>query len=241
MSFLETLLFVTGLREWIDHDQAEVHRNICSGPGRPTILYFTLLYCTVLYWTSHYITVLYCTVQYSTVQYNTVLYSCVCGYILAWTTKRFPLPEVFPVCSFHQILTKLDSQNMSRYSWTRLDIVSVLWQEVKYSLSTREMPRAEPKRFSEGSGYISPYILSCVTPWQISKSYTSSIVLPGRAILEELILHINLAAGLYFPIMPSRWRNTSPYRPSGELCCGSTRKYTCWEEQPDRSANLFFF
>ena len=104
-----------------------------------------------------------------------------CGYILAWTTKRFPLPEVFPVCSFHQILTKLDLQNMSRYCWTCLDIVSVLWQEegymVKYSRSTREMQRAEPERFSEGSGYISPYILSCVTiqTFSISKSYTSSM------------------------------------------------------------------
>ena len=78
---------------------------------------------------------------------------------------------------------------------------------VKYSLSTRELPRAEPERFSEGSGYISPYILSCVTiqTFSISKSHTSSIDLPGRAILEELILHnINLAAGLYFPILPSR-------------------------------------
>ena len=32
----------------------------------------------------------------------------------------------------------------------------------------------------------------------ISKSYTSSIVLPDRAILEELILHIGLAAGATF-------------------------------------------
>ena len=29
---------------------------------------------------------------------------------------------------------------------------------MKYSLSTREIQRAEPKGFPEGSGYISPYI-----------------------------------------------------------------------------------
>ena len=29
---------------------------------------------------------------------------------------------------------------------------------VKYSLSAREIPRAEPERFPKGSGYISPYI-----------------------------------------------------------------------------------
>ena len=73
---------------------------------------------------------------------------------------------------------------------------------VKYSLSTREIPRAE----LEGSGYISPFIPTRVTiqTFSISKSYTSSIVLPGRAILEQLILRIGLAAGLYFPVLPSR-------------------------------------
>ena len=52
---------------------------------------------------------------------------------------------------------------------------------MKYSLSAREIPRAEP----EGSGYI-------------SKSYTSSIVLPGSTILEESIFRIGLAAGAIF-------------------------------------------
>ena len=38
-------------------------------------------------------------------------------------------------------------------------IVSVLRRyTVKYSLSSREIPRAKPKGFSEGSGYISQYI-----------------------------------------------------------------------------------
>ena len=72
--------------------------------------------------------------------------------------------------------------------------VSVLWRvegyTVKYSLS----PRAEPEGFLEGSGYISPYIPTrvIIQTFSISKSYTSSIVLPGRAILEELILRIGL-------------------------------------------------
>ena len=32
--------------------------------------------------------------------------------------------------------------------------------------------------------------------------------------------------GLYFPVLPRRWSNTGPYRPSRELCCGSTRKHS---------------
>ena len=62
---------------------------------------------------------------------------------------------------------------------------------MKYSLSTREILRAEPKGFPQGSGYISLYILTrvIVHTFSISKSYTSSIVLSGRAILEELILY----------------------------------------------------
>ena len=42
------------------------------------------------------------------------------------------------------------------------ETVSVLGQEegytVKYSLSAREIPRAEPEGFLKGSGYISPCI-----------------------------------------------------------------------------------
>ena len=65
---------------------------------------------------------------------------------------------------------------------------------MKYSLSTREIPRAEPKGFPYGSGYISPYIPT----FSMSKSYTSNIVLSGGAMLEELILRIGLAAGAIF-------------------------------------------
>ena len=54
----------------------------------------------------------------------------------------------------------------------------------------REIPRVEPKGFPKGSGYISPYIPTSVIiqTFSIYNSYTSSIDLPGRAILEELIL-----------------------------------------------------
>ena len=71
---------------------------------------------------------------------------------------------------------------------------------VKYSLSMREIPRAEAEEFPEGSGYISMYIPTWVIipTISISKSYTSSIALPGRAILEELILSIGQAAGALF-------------------------------------------
>ena len=57
-----------------------------------------------------------------------------------------------------------------------------------------------PERFPEGSGYISPYILTSVIiqTFSISKSYTSSIVLPSRKIFEELILRIGLSAGAIF-------------------------------------------
>ena len=45
--------------------------------------------------------------------------------------------------------------------------VSVLWQKdgyiLEYSLRLREIPRAKPKGFPEGSGYISVYFLTWVT------------------------------------------------------------------------------
>ena len=71
---------------------------------------------------------------------------------------------------------------------------------VKYSLSTREIPRAEPKGFPKCSGYISLYIPTqvIIQTFLISKSYSSSIVLPGWAILEELVLCIGPAARAIF-------------------------------------------
>ena len=60
-------------------------------------------------------------------------------------------------------------------------IISVLWRQdgytVIYSLSPREIPRAEPEVFPEGSGYISPYILTWVIIQTLSilKSHTSNM------------------------------------------------------------------
>ena len=50
---------------------------------------------------------------------------------------------------------------------------------MKYSLSTREIPRAELKEFHEGVGYNSPYILTRVIlqTLSMSKHYNSGIVL----------------------------------------------------------------
>ena len=71
---------------------------------------------------------------------------------------------------------------------------------MKYCLSTREIPREEPKGFSEGSGYISFLIPTQVViqTFSISLKPTSSVELPWRAILEALILFINMAAGVLF-------------------------------------------
>ena len=95
---------------------------------------------------------------------------------------------------------------VTKATWTffKSYIVSLLWREegymVKYSLSTREILRPEPKGFPEGSGYISPYILTSVIIQTFSIIYFQ-YVLPGRAILEELILCIGLVAGVYFPVL----------------------------------------
>ena len=66
---------------------------------------------------------------------------------------------------------------------------------MKYSLSTWEIPRVKPEGFPEGLRlYFALYPnLSHNTAIINLYSYTSSIVFPGRAILEELILHIALA------------------------------------------------
>ena len=71
---------------------------------------------------------------------------------------------------------------------------------MNYSLKIREILRAEPEGVPKGSGYISPYIPTqvIVQTFSISKSYTSSIILPDSAILEELIFRIGLAAGALF-------------------------------------------
>ena len=71
---------------------------------------------------------------------------------------------------------------------------------MKYSLSTREIWKARPKGVPKELRLyftVSPTLVKIQT-FSISKSYTSSIVLPGRAILEGLILCIGLAAGAIF-------------------------------------------
>ena len=111
-------------------------------------------------------------------------------------------------------------------NWPMLfNTVFLLWREEGYTV------KYSHKGNPEGSGYILPYILTWVIiqTFSVSKSYTSSNVLPGRAILEELILCIGVAAGAIFPILPIRWSNTGPYRPSRNFCWGSTKKYI-WSE-----------
>ena len=46
--------------------------------------------------------------------------------------------------------------------------------------------------------------------------------------------------GLYFPVLPSRWSNTGPYRFSRELCCGSTTKYRSHESNTRRVKFQYF-
>ena len=74
---------------------------------------------------------------------------------------------------------------------------------MKYGLSTREVPRAEPEGFPEGTGYISPDLSHDTDILNFYKLYFQH-VLPGRAILEELIVHIGLEARVYFPVLPSK-------------------------------------
>ena len=76
---------------------------------------------------------------------------------------------------------------------------------MKYSLSPREILRAKPKGFSEGSGYISSYFPSHNTD---ILNYNSIINLPGKSTLEELILRIAPPAGQYGKILYSIWSNT---------------------------------
>ena len=59
---------------------------------------------------------------------------------------------------------------------------------MKYTLNLREILRAELKRFSEGSGYISTYILTRVT------IQTFSITIPVLYWLE-IYLYFTILAG----------------------------------------------
>ena len=73
---------------------------------------------------------------------------------------------------------------------------------MKHSLSPKKIMRVKPKGFPEGSGYISPGIPTQVTIQKFS--ITIPLLLPGRAILEKLILRIALVAGAIFSsILPA--------------------------------------
>ena len=71
--------------------------------------------------------------------------------------------------------------------------VSVLWWEqgytMKYSLSTREIPRG----FSRAQDFFIVFADSSNTTDILN--YNSSIDLPGRSVLKELILRIDLSTG----------------------------------------------
>ena len=88
---------------------------------------------------------------------------------------------LFTFCSLLYTLYRgTGSVDNGRYLMTHVvNIASVLWRDkgftVKYSLSTREIPRAEPGGCPGASGYISPYIQTWVIihTFSMSKSYTS--------------------------------------------------------------------
>ena len=74
---------------------------------------------------------------------------------------------------------------------------------VNYNWSQGKLLRAEAKGFSKGSSYISPYIMTqiIIQTLSISKNNTSSIILPGWAILTDLISILPLQLGLCFQIL----------------------------------------
>ena len=80
------------------------------------------------------------------------------------------------------------------------DYLRILFLVLILTSKTDEQFKSEG--YFDGSGNISQSILTCliIQTFPISKSYTSSIVLPRRcrALLEELILSIGLAAGAIF-------------------------------------------
>ena len=91
-------------------------------------------------------------------------------------------------CQGESLLIKTFLANYQKFWWTftgywlpQKITVFVLWREegytVKYSLSKREIPRAEPEQFPEGSVYISPYIPTWVIiqTFSMSKSFTSNM------------------------------------------------------------------
>ena len=78
---------------------------------------------------------------------------------------------------------------------------------MKYILSLGEIPRAKPEGISRGLWLY--FIVFPVSNHNIDiLNYKSSIDLPGRSILEELIICVALTAGQYRKILHSRLSNT---------------------------------
>ena len=140
------------------------------------------------------------------------------------------LPSGFPSCSGHIssyippfITIQIQSTGLqgsslrwggTRYIYVRVMyfrredcfiIVSVLWWEegytMKYSLSPREIPRAKPEGFPEGSGYISLYFLTWV------KIQTFSITNPALTFLGDQYLKN------WFSVLLRQLGNTGKYYP----------------------------
>ena len=106
---------------------------------------------------------------------------------------------------------------LSGYTWLYqgLDCYCIMTRGGKYSLSPRKIPRAKPKGFSKGSGYISPFILTqvIIQTLSISKNDTLSIVLPGWAMLVELIFVFALAFIYQYSPSSAGWIMTNSVFP----------------------------
>ena len=82
-------------------------------------------------------------------------------------------------------LSRMCTCRYSTTTWQVIQLifcnVTVLWREegytMKYCLSPRKSPRAQPKQFSEGSGNISLYTLTQVTIQSFSITSTSQYFL----------------------------------------------------------------
>ena len=67
---------------------------------------------------------------------------------------------------------------------------------MKYSLSPREIPRAEPKGFPEGSGYISQYIPTRVTIQTFSFSYNRPALAVAYADVTAVSGNVDIAVAV---------------------------------------------